>query len=394
MAPRLARGGDLLPDRRQPDGEVKDMDAVWKRWHAALAAVMVPVLIVAACSPGGGSATNGKIGGTLRIETFGGDQEKKFLSDIMQPWADQHGVQVVAGTFGVGLELLTSVKAAPGQYDLLMGFSEAETYLGAKQGALEPIRMANVPNWKNIADQFAKPLGDLDTAYGVTYWVDTYTYVYNKDHITNPGNYDPMWDPKNTGKIAPRDQPQGRIFATARYLGFDPNNLTDAQTDQVFAKMAEQCSLTRTYWKSISDIQTLLVNDEVWLSDVWGLDNIGAGNLSKLGWYYPKEGGLYWQGQLNVAKGSTNRDTAEAFLNYLLDPQVYAKAASIFGAPTAKADLWDPNQIFAEKPIEQAKAVWIRDHGVLPDPQKYLTVKDAWFQRYNEMKLKCGQSSS
>lgn len=371
-------------------------------------ALVVATLVLVACSTGSGaSPTTGtagapsssattavspaaSIGGTLRIETFGGDQEKKFLAEVLEPWANQNGVEVVAGTFGQGFELLAAIKAAPGQYDLLLGFGETEVYQGGQQGILEEIGPDSVPNWQNIDDSFAAPLGDQQARFAVPYWVDTYTFLYDKTHITNPDSYSVLWDPANNGRIGLRDYGQYRVYQTAKYLGFDPNNLSPEQVDQSFAKLTEQCALVKTYWKNLSEIQTLLVNGEVWVADVWGIENIGVGDLANIDYFYPKEGGPFWLGSVSIAKGSPNRDTAEAFLNYMLTPEVYAKSASIFGAPTEKADLWDPAQIFAGKPLQEKKATWIRDNGVLPDPQKFALNEQDWNERYQAMKLGCG----
>jgi len=58
-----------------------------------------------------------------------------------------------------------------------------------------------------------------------------------------------------------------------------------------------------------------------------------AGNGVKVDWRIPKEGAPIWYDSFAIPKDAKNIDAAYAFINYLLEPEVIAKASNFLGYP-------------------------------------------------------------
>jgi spermidine/putrescine-binding protein len=257
-----------------------------------------------------------------------------------------------------------------------------------------------MPNYSNLSEKWANRVivpGDVN-AYVATLDVGMYTFVYATDKILErPTSYAPLFDPQYAGRIALRDYGLYRIFQTAAYLGLDPNNLSDADVDQIFATMTDQQKLARAYWQSSAQLDSLLANREVWLADYWfdtvvkpGVDGTNKLGQLNIGWWFPEEGGPIWSGGPVIAKGCPDpeRYTAELLLNYLLQSDVYLQYATANGyIPTLDTSLYDSAAFFASTPYRAAYRDAILNTGIILDIENVLKNQDAWNERYEEMKL-------
>jgi putrescine transport system substrate-binding protein len=63
-----------------------------------------------------------------------------------------------------------------------------------------------------------------------------------------------------------------------------------------------------------------------------------AGKGVKVDMILPKEGAPVWSDVMAIAKGAVNRDEAHAFLDYMMRPEVIAKASNALGYPNANKD--------------------------------------------------------
>jgi spermidine/putrescine-binding protein len=339
---------------------------------------------------------------TIRVDSLTESGGKNFEDMVVKPFAEAMGVDinVQLGSYGSQDEWLAAVKAAPGEHCLALYISDFGLYAGVNQKLIQPFRLDNMPNYHNLDDKWANRVivpGD-NNAYFATLDMGMYTFVYAKDKITTkPTTYDPLFDPQYTGRIALRDYGVYRILETAAYLGMDPNNLSDADVDKIFATMTEQQKLVRAYWQSSAQLDQLLANREVWMADYW-FDTItkpGADGTNKLdqldiGWWFPKEGGPIWSGGPVIAAGCTDpeRYTAELLINYMLQPDVYVDYVNANGyMPTLKTSLYDSTAFFSGNPDRAAYRDAILNTGIVLDIGKILAHQQDWDERYSEMKL-------
>ena len=339
---------------------------------------------------------------TITVDSLTESGGKNFVDMVVKPFAKEMGVDinVQLGSYGSQDEWLAAVKAAPGEHCLALYVSDFGLYNGANQKLIQPFRLENMPNYSNLDTKWANRVivpGDKN-AYVATIDMGMYTFVYAKDMIAEkPTTYAPLFDPKYASRIALRDYGAYRILETAAYLNMDPNNLSDADVNKIFATMAEQQKLVRAYWQSSAQLDQLLANREVWLADYW-FDTItkpsadGTNKLDQLNidWWFPKEGGPIWSGGPVIAAGCPDpqRYTAELLINYMLQPDVYLDYVKANGyMPTLKTSLYDSAAFFSGNPDRAAYRDAILNTGVVLDIGKILSHQQDWDERYSEMKL-------
>lgn len=359
-------------------------------------------MILSPAFNGGDLQAAGQLADTIRVHSLSEGTGKNFEEIVIKPFAQKMGVtiKVVHGTYGKEAEWLAAIKATPGEYCIGTYTSDFGLFHGASQHLLEPFRLENIPNYRNLEDKWTKRTvvpGDKN-AYVIPVDIGMFTFVYAKDKITQrPDSYSPLFDPKFSSRIALRDYGLYRIFQTASYLKLDPNNMSDQDVDKVFETLANQKKLTRAYWQSSSQLDALLANREVWLSDYWfdtvtRPDKEGKNKLSQLnlGWWFPKEGGPMWAGGPVIAAGCKDpeRYTAELIMNFLLQPEILVKYAAAQGyIPTLQANKYDSGAFFAASPDRAAYRDAIVGTGVLMDVAKISSKLEKWNQRYEELKL-------
>jgi spermidine/putrescine transport system substrate-binding protein len=155
------------------------------------------------------------------------------------------------------------------------------------------------------------------------------TMVYNADKIAEPKSYTDLLDPKFKGRIALQDDMTGNFPLIARLAGLGDKYplLTKRELRAAFvsyAKYRDQARLvslnfgdTANFFAS-GEIDAVLVSDPAIINQVQGI------NLKMT---LPKEGPVLWVDAWFIPTSAGNIETAHAFINQALDPQVQAKAA-------------------------------------------------------------------
>ena len=84
----------------------------------------------------------------------------------------------------------------------------------------------------------------------------------------------------------------------------------------------------------------------------------------------PKEGAVIWADTFAIPKGAKHKELAEAFINYLYDPQVSAKNYEYIGYndPNAKAETYHSEEYNRDPMLKAARdyisrGEWIEDIG-------------------------------
>jgi spermidine/putrescine transport system substrate-binding protein len=389
--------GDVLV----PSGDEPAASAIDRRQFLWLAGGASAAVLLAAC--GGGSGQGGATSsastttserraassGRLRIDQYGDPMQDAFIEVVAQPFAEERGIELEIGSYGIQTEMLANVRANPGVYDLVR-CSDFAIWDGIKEELLEPIDLANVPNYQNIASTYANPVADAGSEHHtVSFAPQCYVLVRALDEISQEYEDDSiLYDSRYEGKISLRDFGGYRILQTALHLGYDFNNLSEAEEAEVFATLREQRPLVEQYWQNEAEIRALIANKEVWTADYW-LHSVAlqAEELGVHGWI-PANGSPGWLEGLSIAKGSPNKRTAEELLNYFLQPDVFmefARQAAVI--PTLKQDLWDLEEHQAAVPGLAPFMEIVADRAVLLDLEVWDSKKTAWSEEWEAIKL-------
>src|SRR5690606_31541799 len=129
------------------------------------------------------------------------------------------------------------------------------------------------------------------------------------------------------------DAPSDVIHAALAYLGLDP----DAHDAESLSKAEELLTKIRPYVRKFhsSEYINALANGDICIAFGYSGDVLQAGQRAAeadqgvvVRYAIPKEGAQMWFDQLAIPADAKNVEEAHAFLNYLMKPEVIAKASN------------------------------------------------------------------
>ena len=173
--------------------------------------------------------------------------------------------------------------------------------------------------------------------YAVPFVWGSTAIAYNTDDIKEaPKSMSVLFDKQYSGKIAFRDDYNDAVMAAAIVLGQDPNAPSDL--DAVKAKLIEQKSLNRTYWKTGDEFSKLFAGKQISVGLMWSGQAAAMKQQGEpIAFTVPEDGAIGWVDNWAIASGSKNKDLAYKFINAMIDKDFQYNWASKGGpAPVNK----------------------------------------------------------
>jgi spermidine/putrescine transport system substrate-binding protein len=239
---------------------------------------------------------------------------------LLDDFTAKFGIKVNYDTYSSNEEMLAKLQAGASGYDLVIP-SDYTVQIMVKQGMLEPIDLAQIPNFANLDPQFTNKDYDPGNKYSIPYQWGTTALAYDKKRVPfEPKSWADLWDPKFKGKLVMLDDEREVPGMVLQMLGFDKNSTDPAQLDQAKAKLIALKPNILLF--NSDDPETSLITGETWAGLVFN----GNAALAKqqdpnIEYICPTEGCGLWFDNLAVPKGAPHADAAMAFLNFMLDPQ-------------------------------------------------------------------------
>ena len=221
------------------------------------------------------------------------------------------------------------IKNNPGAYDAALGDLPTLGQMKAAGVYQEP-DWAAMPNISNVDATYRKDYPDAvpnDYGFGVI--------GYRKDIITEPlTSWADFWKlamTKYSGKVTVEDLDRATLGIALKYLGYSANSTSAAQLNAA-SKALIQLKPHLLAAQSVN-VSTGLAKGEIVMAHCYNYDTAVAMQSSKnIGWVVPSEGTVgYIEGFIPIA-GAKHLDTAYAFLNFHLDPKVYATFVNATGS--------------------------------------------------------------
>jgi len=324
---------------------------------------------------------------------------------ILTDFTEETGIKVVYDVFDSNEILETKLLAGSTGYDIVV---PSGTFLSRQitAGVFQKLDRAKLPNlkhmWKSIEERVVKY--DPGNAYSINYMWGTTGIGYNVDKIKERmadapvDSWDLLFKPEVVAKFADcgihiLDAPTELIPAALNYLGLDP----DSHDIKVIAKAEAVLAGMRPHVQKFhsSEYINALANGDICLAMGWSGDVLQARDRAAeakngvtVAYAIPKEGALMWFDQMAVPSDAKNKDGAHMFLNYLMRPEVIAKASNyVYYANGNKA-----SQALVDKEVLEDPAIY-----PTPEAQKNLYTTTSYDPKVQRVvtrmwtKIKSGQ---
>jgi len=257
--------------------------------------------------------------------------------------------------------------------------------LMAELGLIEPMDKSRFTNISGLFPDFVgTPEWEFDDKfYGVPFVWGANAIAYNRAETGEIDSLDALFDPKFSGKIGIRDEPEDSLAIGALKLGIkNPYQMDEAALQEVKKLMISQKPLVRAYWRSIADVQTMLASGEIvvswaFLAIVKPLRDQGL----DIGWVWPKEGAIGWNEGIALVAGSQNKAAVEDYANLTISPE--------YGKMMGEKSRYATSSRLA---VEQMDPALVKDLGIDPSTMSQLVFKQhlpnraRWVEIWNEVK--------
>jgi spermidine/putrescine-binding protein len=312
--------------------------------RAAFAAIFVLAILFAGCGP----KTE-----TLNLLVWEGYADPSFL----KAFEDAHHCKVVASYMGSSDELVAKLRGgSAGNYDVISPSSDVATSI-VKAGLAAPLDLSKIPAYPQLSARLREsPLVKANgQTYGVPFVWGPNPLLYDTNAFPKaPESWSDLWNPKLKGKISLWDE-LSSVYMAAQVLGYDkpdPNqlyNLSDEQLEAVKKKLIELKPNVRKYWTTGGELTNLFQNHEITIAMGWPLMTTQLRKLNyPIGETIPKENTTGWIDHLMITAASSHKELAQAFLEYMVEPQTQKLVTDVTHytpANPATAQLLTPDEV-------------------------------------------------
>jgi spermidine/putrescine-binding protein len=263
---------------------------------------------------------------TLSLLVWEGYADPSFV----QAFENAHHCKVVASYMGSSDELVAKLRGgSAANFDVISPSSDVAASL-VRAGLAAPLDVSKIPSYAQLSPKLRD--STLVKANGQTYGVPFVwgpnPLLYDTTVFTAaPDSWSILWEAKYKGKISLWDE-LSSLYMAAQLLGYDkPDpgqlyNLSDAQLEAVKKKLIELKPNIRKYWSTGGELTNLFQNHEIIAAMGWPLMSNQLRKLNfPIGETIPKENTTGWIDHLMITAASTHKELAQAFLEYMVEPQ-------------------------------------------------------------------------
>ena len=252
---------------------------------------------------------------------------------IPQPIIDQFsketGVKVTVENYASNEEMLSKLAGGGGEYDIIQP-SEYVIEALVKEKILHSLERSKIPNLKNIDPQFLNQAFDPGNKFSVPFMAGTVGIVVNTDLVKDDiRSYADVFKPENKGKIVVLDDAREIVTWALLANGLNINQITDKSLNKIKPTLEQWLPLVKVY--DSDSPKTALLNGDVALGVVWGGEGaILLNKNKKFRWVIPIEGTHLFIDSLAIPKTAKNVQNAEAFMNFILRPEISKQISDEF----------------------------------------------------------------
>lgn len=283
-------------------------------------------------------------GTTLNVYNWGEYIDDEEL-DVISEFERVTGCDVNYTTFESNENMYSKLSGGGVSYDVIVPSDYMVERLMV-ENMLEKLDYANIPNYEKYfdAEQYgylvnAEVGGEQIKDYGVIYNVGTTILIYNTKYVKEkPTSWDVLWDEQYEGRVLMFNNPRDTFAIAQALLGQDFNTENKEDWKAAADLLKEQRKTVKPEYVMDEVFDKMESGDYALATYYAGDYELMKANNPDLDFAFPKEGVNTFYDAMCIPKGSENKKGAEAFINFMLEPEVaLANAEYIYYATPNKA---------------------------------------------------------
>ncbi len=295
-----------------------------------LSMALLLALVLTGCGSNTEADPNKPLAGTTINVYNWGDY---IAEDTLELFTEQTGIKVVYETYDSNEIMYAKYKSGAVDYDVLI----PSDYMIEKlisEDELLPLNFDNIPNASYIDENFKNLAFDPDNQYSVPYMWGTLGILYNTTMVYEEvTSWDILWDSKYEGQIIMMNSVRDSFAVALKRLGYSLNSTDMTEIDAAYASLEEQAPLVQAY--VVDEVKDKMIGEEAALAVIYSGEAIFTADYNEdLAYAIPEEGTNLWFDAMVIPKTSKNQEAAEAFINFMNDPQIAFNNTDYIGYST------------------------------------------------------------
>ena len=303
-----------------------------------LAAVMA--VSTAALLPGcsGGEQSKGEINVFNWGEYISNGEDGSM--NVIKEFEKKTGIKVNYTNYETNEEMYNLIKNSNSSYDVIIP-SDYMVDKMISENMLAEINFDNIPNYKNIMEKYRTTGYDEEGKYSVPYSWGVVALCYNKTMVDKkPTGFSALWDKKYSGQMLMFNNSRDAMAIAMKLKGIDPSAVTKEDVDVAADYLKEQKPLLKKY--VMDQVFTEMEGSQAAMAPYYAGDiAMMIENNEELDYVLPEEGSNLFIDAMCIPKNSKNKELAEEFINFMLEPDVAKANAEYIGYSTPNQAAYD-----------------------------------------------------
>lgn len=218
---------------------------------------------------------------------------------------------------------------------------------------LRPLNFDNIPNFENIGEEYKNLPYDPDNTYSVPYTWGVVALCYNEDMYKGEvTDFSALWSEENKGNILMFNNSRDAMAIALQRLGLDASNPSKEDIDKATELLKDQKPVVQKY--VMDQVYDLMESNQAAIAPYYAGDiYYMMDNNESLNYALPEDGTNFFVDAMCVPKNAENPELAEAFINFMLEPEIGASNSLYIGyaSPNTEAVALLPEEIRNNKLI-------------------------------------------
>lgn len=243
--------------------------------------------------------------------------------EVVELFEEETGITVNYEEFETNEEMYTIVAKGARVYDVICP-SDYMVQKMIENDLLAPINYDNVPNIKNIGEQYMESSKgvDPDNKYCVPYCWGTVGIMYNKKMVDEDvHSWSILFDAKYKNSILMQNSVRDAYCVALSYLGYDINSLNEEEIKEATDVLVNQKPLVQAY--VVDQVRDKMIKNAAALGVIYSGEAIYMQRENPdLEYVVPDEGSNVWIDGWVIPKNCKNKEGAEAWIDFLCRPDI------------------------------------------------------------------------